>query len=267
MEFESLVEETRFRNRKEEDPFGEWESSPDGENILVFKTPSAWDAQARWAKKITVKFKVSMKEAYLLSYCVEVIGRSPEVEAYYESLAETVGFSQAFKEARKLALELNKLGGHWSPRSYKRDPECWVPLPLEGEREEEFPSPPPAFRWLWDSIDQWNNIHRASRGLRGLYECKELKTLPYTEASRIWEKARSRKKKLLAYKELASKKILGHFLDAKEKCARGLGTQERIEAWVARLPLSEESRQWVKEQLNQALESYKKLSRLGRAEG
>ncbi len=114
-----LVEETRFRKR-EDDPFGEWEHSPDGENILIFKSPSAWDAQARWAKKLVVKFKVSMREAYLLSYCVEIIGRSPEVEAYYEGLVESIGFNQAFKEARKLALELNKLGGHWSSRGYKR---------------------------------------------------------------------------------------------------------------------------------------------------
>ncbi len=256
-----MVEETRFKERVE-DPFGEWEHSPDGENILIFKVPSAWDAQARWAKRIKTKFGVSMKEAYLLSYCIEIVGRSPEVEAYYESLIESVGFDQAFKEARKLALELNKLGGHWSPRSYKRDLECWVPLPLE-EDEGEKPSlsqEEKMFHRLWDAIDRWNNTAKASRGMMGLWQCKELKNLPYAEASRIWEKARSRKKKLLAYKELASRKVLGHFLEAKKKCAQGLGTQERIEAWVSRLPLSEETRQWVKEELIKTVESHKRLS-------
>lgn len=265
-----LVEETRFKSR-EEDPLGDWEHSPDGEHLLVFKAPSSWDAQARWAKKLVVKFKVSMREAYLLSYSVEIIGRSPEVETYYEGLIEAIGFSEAFKQARALALELNKLEGHWSPRKFKRDPECWVPLPLNGEEStpltEEEKKKSKLFAYLWFSIDRWNTIHRASRGLKGLYE--EAKYLPYTEASRVWEKAKSKKKKLLAYKEMASRRVLKAFLDAKEKCSAGLGTQERIDSWVSRLPLSEETRQWVRKELLQALESHQRLSRLGgaRAEG
>ncbi|MGB9811919.1 MAG: hypothetical protein ACPLSN_09505, partial [Dictyoglomus turgidum] len=49
---EELESDSRFKERTE-DPFGEWECSPDGENTLIEKMPSEWPVWARWAKRVS----------------------------------------------------------------------------------------------------------------------------------------------------------------------------------------------------------------------
>ncbi|MCS7135367.1 MAG: hypothetical protein NZ893_02935, partial [Candidatus Aenigmarchaeota archaeon] len=100
------------------------------------------------------------------------------------------------------------------------------------------------------------------RETKSLPEIKKLSVFLYghgkkmfnkEDLSLIWEILKERKSKLLAYKELARKKILRAYLDAREKCLKGTGTIQRINEWSGKLPVSEETREFVKKSLREAL--------------
>lgn len=79
--------EERFLSR-EEDPIGDWEHSPDGENILVFKPPiGAMPRWARWAKRLVKKFGLPFRQAFrFASWAYQVQGGLPEdVKSYWEN--------------------------------------------------------------------------------------------------------------------------------------------------------------------------------------
>lgn len=288
----TLVEEIRFKSR-EQDPLGDYEHSPDGDNLLIWKDPSDWPIWARTAKRWSLKWRVEFREAFRVSswlfqlatgdqkYFQELVNQfEEEVErtcphcgadyvippqlwggvSYCPSCgreAEEIAWKWVARKYRKLLAATIPLEPRDRSIGYKPEPDPWVPLPIYDSNESEEPK-------TKDQINfkiQWTNLREASKGMKALYKlCKATKEkkFSYEEASLLWEKAKLRKKKLLIYKELAQKKLIQLYEDAYSKTLRGKGTPERVEEWVNKLPVSSETKEFIKTRLNRNLEFWKK---------
>lgn len=278
------LEETRFKSR-EEDPLGDWEHSPDGSHLLGWKDPSKWPVWARVAKRWFLKWPtLGYREAFrVASWLFQLAtgdGRyfaqlSAEFEAEVERScphcgaeyvippqlwngvaycprcgreAEKSEWNIVARKYRKILAAMLPLEPRDGKIGYKPEPDPWVPLPLNwDEPEDEKPPQPPRWRV------EWKNVKEASKGMKALYEATKEGRFSYEEASLLWEKARSRKKKILAYKEIASKGLMRLYQDAESKTLRGQGTLERVEEWTSKLPVSEETREFIKARLERNL--------------
>lgn len=284
---DGVDEEMRFKSR-EEDPLGDWEHSPDGSHVLGWKDPSKWPSWARVAKRWNMKWRVDYKKAFLAAswlfqlatgdseyfskianeFETEVERTCPHCEADYVippqlwggvaycprcgGNAEEIAWQQVVRKYRKILAATLPLEPRDRSLGYKPEPDPWVPLPLNGDESEEKPAQPP--RWRVD----WKSVEEASKDMKALYEATKAKKFSYEEASLLWEKAKARKKKLLAYREMAKKRLLRLYADAESKTLRGQGTLERVEEWTEKLPVSKETREFIKARLERNLQFWQK---------
>jgi hypothetical protein len=275
------TEESRFLSR-EEDPMGEWESSPDGESLLIFKVPGV-PTWVRWAKRLVKKFSLNFREAFRFSsWAFQVQGELPEdVKSYWEfrigsscpkcggqriparlfgrtpycpscgCRREGHGFTHVARELRKLLISLLPIRGQDEPIGEKgtQNVPLWVPIPLEPEEpEEEKPQESYYLRLWWESeIQRTNVLHKLRRLKKELYE--RGKSLSYHDRCALWSEVKSKEQTLSFWREAASRKLVPLIQDALSKTLHGQGSKERVNDWVKKLPLSEEGREWVKDQL------------------
>jgi hypothetical protein len=276
---ETLPEESRFLSR-EEDPMGEWESSPDGESLLIFKVPGV-PTWVRWAKRLAKKFSLDFQEAFRFSsWAFQVQGELPEdVRSYWESRIssscpscggqrvptrlfgrspycpscgcrrEGHGFTHVARELRKLLISLLPIRGQDEPIGEKgtQNVPLWVPIPLEPE-EPEGEKPQRSHRLLWEQrIQRATALHKLRILKKELYE--KGKSLSYHDRCALWSEVRNKEQTLSFWREAASRKLVPLIQDALSKTLHGQGSEERVLEWTQKLPLSEEGREWVKERL------------------
>jgi len=282
----SPEEESRFKGR-DEDPLGDYESSPDGENILIFKTPGV-PTWVRWAKRLVKKFSLNFREAFRFSsWAFQIQGNLPEdVKSYWEDKIISScphcggrrvpsklfggdpycpscgcrraghGFEFVARELRKLLIALLPLRGQDETIGKKgtQNIPCWVPIPLESEDEGEKPSPQEKRKLQWEKRLQRTKTLRELRILKKeLYEGQ--KALDYYSRVALWSLIKKKESTLSFWREVTSKKLVPLVQDALSKTLHGQGTEERVSEWTKKIPLSEEGREWLRAALLENLKA------------
>jgi len=117
----------------------DWESSPDGENVLAEHTPSVNTTKIRWARRIEKKFKVPLQEAQLFSYCMGLLcWWQRDCLLHYEKEIVEKGFPQVFSEVRKLHQELLQEEPKDEARSFSSELREYHPIPLVSDEEPDW---------------------------------------------------------------------------------------------------------------------------------
>jgi hypothetical protein len=151
----------------------DYESSPDGQHILIEAVPSVKDDVTRWANSMSARLEITEKQAQQLAYSVKVTATnlSLEIRKEVEKSVKTEGYEKTSSVYRKLALEMLKLEPKPDgPISFKSFSSEWLALPL-AEKKETDESPLGLYETAYSRyVEENEDFYKSPRTQRELHD-------------------------------------------------------------------------------------------------